>query len=58
MHPMINSVQWVPVIWWDEKNVVDGENAKLVDRIQKRYDYDREEAQREAEDYFGRFPVS
>jgi hypothetical protein len=40
MHLMIDPMQCVPAIWWDEKNVVDGENAKLVGRIQKRYGYE------------------
>jgi uncharacterized protein YjbJ (UPF0337 family) len=42
----------------DDMDVVEGEYDKLVGRIQERYGYNREEAQREVDDYFDRFPVS
>jgi uncharacterized protein YjbJ (UPF0337 family) len=42
----------------DDLDVIEGEYDKLVGRIQERYGYDREQAEREVDEYFDRRTVS
>lgn len=41
----------------DDLDVIQGEYDKLVGRVQERYGYDRERAQREVDEYFDRHPT-
>ncbi|MFO7536935.1 MAG: CsbD family protein [Chloroflexota bacterium] len=41
----------------DDLQQIEGEYDKLVGRVQERYGYTREEAQREVDDYFDRQPT-
>jgi uncharacterized protein YjbJ (UPF0337 family) len=41
----------------DDMDVINGEYDKLVGRIQERYGYNREQAEREVNDYFDRQPT-
>jgi uncharacterized protein YjbJ (UPF0337 family) len=40
----------------DDLDVIQGEYDKLVGRVQERYGYEREEAQREVDEFFDRHP--
>ena len=40
----------------DDLDVINGEYEKLVGRVQERYGWDRERAEREVTDYFERHP--
>ena len=41
----------------DDLRQIDGEQDKLVGRVQERYGYTRQEAQREVDDYFKSRPT-
>lgn len=41
----------------DDLDVIEGNRQKLAGRIQERYGKSREEAQREAEEFWKRYPV-
>lgn len=41
----------------DDLDVINGEYEKLVGRVQERYGWDREHAEREVTDYFDRHPT-
>ena len=41
----------------DDLDVINGEYEKLVGRIQERYGWNREEAERQVTDYFDRQPT-
>ncbi|MBE2198899.1 MAG: CsbD family protein [Anaerolinea sp.] len=42
----------------DDLDVINGEYEKLVGRVQERYGWSREQAERELTDYFDRQPTS
>jgi uncharacterized protein YjbJ (UPF0337 family) len=41
----------------DDLDVINGEYDKLVGRVQERYGWEREQAEREVNDYFDRHPT-
>ena len=40
----------------DDIDRIDGESEKLIGKIQERYGYARDQAQREVDDFFKRYP--
>lgn len=41
----------------DDLDIIQGEYDKLVGRVQERYGYEREEAQRKVDEFFDRHPA-